>query len=467
LQESLAKGEMPEFCSHCGAIETPTWRKLYVKYVDGQNTALDAAEGEGELIGVQALEKDADTGKVTRFVIRKMLKKTKDSQPGVGFETAMVCNPCGLWFKKTKEMRPSEKWHKVTARRRKRQRNEDEATDSMEPESEAFFTDQFGPEDSAEASNSDENALPTDGSPIRRTQVKRVRSNSMLAVSRRPGDETSLAAPSDARAVQSSPVRYRGSQETPIELDLTPAPIRRLLFPSPRQAGISKSLEDGSPSQRKSVSPSELSGQKRRVTPSKAAIGSNDNDLTVFGAIAYGKENIEPIDDTDELAYLFESPSQALFRTPQRKSATKKSPLAFNPKTPTQSTQKRGVFSPNVNAANGAPGGADGCVLSPSSSRYFLRSTPSRIERTPGGRSQTQGQHTTTQEMTPFTRHLADMLNDAAAIQDAAFTSPSRQFDFTDLPTFSTPGREMNWKEFDEMLSSEFAQADEQGGAGP
>jgi hypothetical protein len=59
--------------------------------------------------------------------------------------------------------------------------------------------------------------------------------------------------------------------------------------------------------------------------------------------------------------------------------------------------------------------------------------------------------------MTPFTRHLADMLNDAAAIQDAAFTSPSRQFDFTDLPTFSTPGREMNWKEFDEMLSSEFA----------
>jgi hypothetical protein len=93
---------MPEFCSHCGAIETPTWRKLYVKHVDGQNTALDAAEGEGEIIGVQTLEKNPDTGKVTKFVIRKMLGKAKDAQPGPGFVTAVVCNPCGLWFKKTK-----------------------------------------------------------------------------------------------------------------------------------------------------------------------------------------------------------------------------------------------------------------------------------------------------------------------------------------------------------------------------
>jgi hypothetical protein len=452
---------MPEFCSHCGAIETPTWRKLYVKHVDGQNTALDASEGEGEIIGVQTLEKDPDTGKVTKFVIRKMLGKAKDAQPGAGFVTAVVCNPCGLWFKKTKHMRPAEKWHK-SIRRRKRQRSGEDATDGMEPDSEAFFTDQLGPEDSAEASNSDEHPPLRDRSPSRRLQVKRVRSNSMLAASSlQINAQRALPVPTDTRAVQSSPIRFRGSQETPIELDLTPKPIRRLVFPSPRQVGVSKNLEDGESPLRKSISPPGEGAQKRRVTPSKIALGNDDNDVTVFGAVTLEKENIAPLDDADELAYLFESPTQALFRTPQRKSTAKKAGFGSIPKTPTLSTQKPNAFSPNFNAANGAQGVADGCMLSPSSSRYFLRSTPSRLERTPGGRS---GQHVMAQEMTPFTRHLADMLNDGAAIPEVAFTSPSRQFDFTDLPAFSTPGREMNWKDFDEMLSSEFVSVDEHGG---
>jgi hypothetical protein len=332
----------------------------------------------------------------------------------------------------------------------------------MEPDSEAFFTDQLGPEDSAEASNSDEQPPLRDSSPSRRMQVRRVRSNSMLAASSRQiNAEVVLPAQVDTRAIQSSPIRFRGSQETPIELDLTPKPTRRLLFPSPRQAGVPKNLENGESPLRKSTSP-DANGQKRRVTPSKAAPGNTDNDVTIFGAVAFEKENIAPLDETDELAYLFESPTEALFRTPQRKSTTKKAPFGIIPKTPTMSTQKRSVLSPNVNAVNGAQGVVDGCMLSPSSSRYFLRSTPSRLERTPGGRS---GQHGTAQEMTPFTRHLADMLNDGAAIQEAAFTSPSRQFDFTDLPTFSTPGREMNWKDFDDMLSSEFVPVDEHGGS--
>ena len=59
------------------------------------------------------------------------------------------------------------------------------------------------------------------------------------------------AAAALSRAIQSSPARPRavGSEDCPIELDdhLTPKPLRRLLFPSPRKDGSFKTLDEDSP----------------------------------------------------------------------------------------------------------------------------------------------------------------------------------------------------------------------------
>lgn len=70
--------------------------------------------------------------------------------------------------------------------------------------------------------------------------------------------------------------------------------------------------------------------------------------------------------------------------------------------------------------------------------------------------------------MTPWSRQFAQMLSDANDTT-AAFTSPSRHFDFSDLPTFTTPGRLLNdtdWEGLEGILSSEFASYDSGQGEG-
>lgn len=464
---------MPVYCSHCGAIETPTWRKIYVKEVAGKPSPLDSAEAEGETIGIENLTTDDETGEVLSFLIRKSMKKTKDNEIGVGFNELTVCNPCGLWFHKFRNMRPEDRWHRKCAPRKKKSKagGEGFSTDGVEPQSEAFFTDQPGPEDSNESSKendqgqADQGAAKEDAAP--RAPLQRPRANSMQpqVATRRP-NSSGNAGPSRRntalmREVQSSPIRFNGSQDEPIELDLTPdgKSYRRLLFPSPRRPGETKSLE-GSPAPKTATSPPGDAQVERTVL--KAVSSGDEVTVNVFGT--FDKENQAPsLDDHDDLATLFEGSPGSLFRTPRRKTPLKQTPRSQRQvsdllKTPTPSTRKRKALEPSQNAANNADINANDFTTSPSG-RYFLRSTPSRLERTPGGRSISGSGHV---EPSPFSRHLAQMLNEANGI-DGVMTSPSRQFDFSDLPTFNTPGREMDWKGLDEILSSEFANYDGNG----
>ncbi|KAF2161331.1 hypothetical protein M409DRAFT_69920 [Zasmidium cellare ATCC 36951] len=472
LQESIARGESPVFCVHCGAIETPTWRKMYVKEVDGKPGPLDEVEGEGETIGIENMEKDED-GEVIKFRIRKSVKAKQDSEFVAGFEQVIVCNPCGLWFKKFRSMRPSDRWHrKPSARKSRKPKGDDNlATDGAEPQSEAFFTDQIAPEDAVEDSNSADDTQKDNTTLSQRNLAPlRPRANSVQPQpARRTSDNINAGQvrrnAAMSRDVQSSPVRTQGSQDSPIELDLTPQPTRRLLFPSPRQAGETKSLEDGA--NRGSASPkANASGEK----PSLKVVGVVEEttvNVNVFEAFTSDKENMAPpLNDTDDLSHLFEGSPGALFKTPLRKTPSKN---AFNPtndllKTPTQSSRKRKPLTPSQNAANNADMNGESLLTSPSQSRYFLRSTPSRLERTPGGRSVSGGNQLPGDGISPFSRHIAQMLSDANGMGEA-FTSPSRQYDFSDMPTFTTPGRDqVDWKGLDEILNSDFANYDENGG---
>ena len=481
LQNSIANGEMPQFCSHCGAIETPTWRRLYVKECEGKPGPLDSHEGEGETIAVEVTESDEATREATKFVIRKSMKKTKDSVPGPGFKDVMVCNPCGLWFNRFRNMRPSEKWGRKAGTRKSKKAKPGEpgmSTDGLEPQSEAFFTDQMAAEDAADNAEMDGEGQ-VDGTTAGAEMpppTRRPRANSMQAQQSNRGNgygelNASQLDAALVRAVQSSPARYQGSQASPIEInDLTPRPTRRLLFPSPRRDGQVKSLDDNGQVSLKSTPPSgKGSAQKLSFSP-KAGLDLTfgQTDTNVFEAFTFDKENIAPgLDlEDDDLAHLLEGSPIALFKTPLRKTPAKPGSTPRQAlKTPTPaSSRKRKPLTPNPNAANNADmNHVNDFMTSPSSSRYFLRSTPSRLDRTPRSLSNTPGRRSNGsggQGPSPFSRHLAQMLSDTNDTSSHNFTSPSRAFDFSDLPTFTTPGRMLNdcdWEGLDGILSSEFA----------
>ena len=486
---------MPPFCSHCGAIETPTWRRLYLKCCPGKPSRLDEVEGEGETIGVEALEHD-DAGEVTKFLIRKAVKRVKGVEIGRGWGCVQVCNPCGLWFNKFRSMRPPDKWGRKSVRRKsqKDRSHDGPATDGLEPrsdfpqsdypQSEAFFTDAAGPEDAGEGvdTNIDPQLDGAAAEAPRNPLFRRPRASSMQQQRRPSGeDATWNASQRDAalaRAIQSSPARFQGSQESPIELEDTPAkPTRRLLFPSPRKEGETKSLDDNDLPPRKSLSPcSDGSTEKQTSFAKRIATFDGQINVSIFEAFTVDKENMPPpLDEDDDLAHLFDGSPTALFKTPRKtpaKSSTPRSSTLMDQllKTPTPASRKRKPLTPNANAANGANLRAataemNDFMTSPSSSRYFLRSTPTRLANTPGRSSlhSTQQGGDGSQEPSPFSRHLAQMLSDAN--ETAAFTSPSRPFDFSDMPTFTTPGRAaMDWDNLEQIMSSEFGVYDENQG---
>ncbi|KAK3066172.1 hypothetical protein LTR53_017588, partial [Teratosphaeriaceae sp. CCFEE 6253] len=346
LEASLAKNEMPTHCIHCGAIETPVWRKLWVRVYDGKPSPLDEAEGEGETIGLETLEHDPETNEVTKFMVRKSMKRSQQSRPGEGFEGVTVCNPCGLWFNKFRNMRPPEKWHRKTGGRRPKQLKNPAggdgfATDGLEPPSEAFFTDAVGPEDAVD----DEPSLhdtQLDGTgpglQMQWPQVARKRANSLQPLSRRRSSDGMNASQLDAaltRAVQSSPVPFRGSQHSPIEIpDITPRPIRRLLFPSPRHNGEVKSLDDNGQASLNATSPAGKGSASKQSDLLKAGVMVEDMNVNVFDAFTFDKENADPaMDLDDDLMRLFEGSPLAMAKmpgkTPLRTTMTPRSQRQF------------------------------------------------------------------------------------------------------------------------------------------
>ncbi|KAK0288247.1 hypothetical protein LTR91_009315 [Friedmanniomyces endolithicus] len=485
LETAVANNKMPEFCSHCGAIETPTWRKLYVRYFTGSPSPLDSCEGEGETVAVESVTQDPATNEITQYLIRKSIKRGKAFPPGDGFNSVTVCNPCGLWFNKFRCMRPEEKWAYTTFKRRSRQSQQPggtsgdgPVTDGAEPQSDAFFyTDQAGPEDVADQVGGGD--IAQGGRPPATTQTQRSaptrpRANSLQPVVRRRSGGGMNASQLDAaltRAVQSSPP-FRGSQHSPIEIsDITPRPTRRLLFPSPRRDGEVKSLDDNGQASLNATPPSGKGSGSNTLSSLKGGTSAEDTNFNVFDAFLLDKENMEPgLDLDDDLMHLFQGSPTAMFKTP-RKTPTKTGTTPRSPQThlddllkpTTPSSRKRKPLSPNPNAANNPTASTNDFMTSPSSSRYFLRSTPSRQDRTPARASQTAV--AALNDMTPFSRHIAQMLTEATESVDngggaAALSTPSRALDFGDLPTFSTPGKnlvEMDWSGVEEMLSSEFA----------
>lgn len=250
-----------------------------------------------------------------------------------------------------------------------------------------------------------------------------------------------------ARAPSSSPASIEGTKESPIELgDLTPQPTRRLLFPSPRREGEVKRLDN-------------------MALPGAKPVMSSIIEMAIVEEEDVDKENSHPAKDEeqrsrvdDDLAHLFEcSPGMFRARTPPRpgkpttpsrrndgEDGEKGAALLATP-TPARRTLKDS--SVNNTPVTRASASAFLPTFSPRETRTFQPSTPSRGK---GGDAPSQ---TNEQTMTPFTRQLTRLLNgNGGGLLDGGKDVPpleghdeSTPFDFADLPTFTTPGRTLDF----------------------
>ena len=87
LEKAVAAGEMPPFCEHCGAIETPTWRKAWVKLYSGTPDNVHLSTEDGGIVTWQPLQTDVN-GAITLYrVVKKTLLPNDE-----GFSEILLCN---------------------------------------------------------------------------------------------------------------------------------------------------------------------------------------------------------------------------------------------------------------------------------------------------------------------------------------------------------------------------------------
>jgi hypothetical protein len=375
LMEAIEAGEIPPYCENCGAIETPTWRKAFAKIVEGSLTAeVEAAEGQSYLL-VEELEKD-DDGKILRT---RVIKKSKDPVVDVGFKEFQMCNPCGIWMKNHKSWRPQSRWDKDTSQipKKKRRRagkkplGDPSATSELNLPSEMVNLEDDDGSSPAEmdlqpaADDGREPTLPlVNGTPVGNEAAK----DKSL--------EVSLQAQL-AKAIQSSPARFLANQPSPVELPEL-GQTRRLLFPSPRKAGVSKSLDE--------IADEPTPSQGADAAKDTAADSESDSEQPD----SVDKENCPPEKNAeDDLNSLFDEAEE----TP---TTPKSAPVDHRFKTPAART----------------PSGPH--LPSPSPWRSDIFSSANRALLFPQTPQRSLPVNDTT-ESSPFTAQLAALLSDANA----------------------------------------------------
>lgn len=97
LEQAVRNGEMPQYCSNCGAIETPTWRKISTQNKDGVPEYYDYSEKPGQVTAIEVLDRDSAGRPTKHRIIKKTLAPEEDKSQ---WQTRLLCNrewsPVGL-----------------------------------------------------------------------------------------------------------------------------------------------------------------------------------------------------------------------------------------------------------------------------------------------------------------------------------------------------------------------------------
>lgn len=265
LENALAQNEMPPYCDNCGTIDTPAWRRVFARTLAGPlyDSVELWPESQGAFVWKQVVE-EAEDGTIRTFRAYKLSKGPEDK--GDDWANVTLCNrkfngfsermntanqiiACGLWFHKNKCMRPQEKWmrnpkdpnqKKKRAYRPKSKRvaakkgqDEDSKSDAPDPGSEGSSPADGATE--AEVEVEDDRQRPTTEvvEPDLPAMQGRAPSAQPTMSGRDPVSAHRPSAGPETRAFQSSPGHSAESQNHLAEVNLTPKPLRRQLFPSP------------------------------------------------------------------------------------------------------------------------------------------------------------------------------------------------------------------------------------------
>ncbi|KAL3423261.1 gata transcription factor [Phlyctema vagabunda] len=402
LELAIEKGQMPPFCSNCGSIDTPTWRKAFAKEIEGVPPYYDYSDGPGKVTAIDILARDLQ-GKPTSYrLIKKSLAKSDNKGE---FKEIALCNPCGIWMSKYKSQRPEEQYIKsikeAPPKRIRKKKNRSTAA----PTSEAYYpmSEGYFPQSDFQHPPSESNFVPQmsfTGTPSVSEPQPQIshdygqRRASFSQESKRiiKPMTSDVASAALERAIQSSPARWMGTRNSPINVDDDFGSTRRTLFPSPaKSAGV----------------PSTASEVHTQVTT--VAVELESLKAVVESA---NKENCPPtldIEEDPEILALFEE-DMARPKTPEQKTPQQ------NPfKTPTRPTPSHRPVTRSVSKSNRS-------VRSPSQLLLMAQKTPTR---TPRSVRRSPRNHQPSIFDSPFTATLNQLMMGS---NDHTF-SPSRHLD--------------------------------------
>lgn len=243
LEKAVESGQMPTFCSNCGAISTPTWRKIFTQLCEGSPEFPVFSDKPGCVTAIIIVGRDENEKPTKYQVIKKALGPTEEKSQ---WREDILCNSCGIWLSKYRAHRPEERWEddpaqigkprkKSNGQKSRSKKAKSQNKLSANPTSEAYFTtDPIGPDDQ-------------DPSPRGADEVMLLRGPTTEPPSRERGSKSQSAGPADSFEYQdgqgSTHSRGSGTAQSPVALEEGGmGKTRRLLFPSPKKDGQPKVL---------------------------------------------------------------------------------------------------------------------------------------------------------------------------------------------------------------------------------
>ncbi|KAI5924681.1 hypothetical protein F4810DRAFT_112420 [Camillea tinctor] len=397
LEEAISHGQMPSFCQNCGAIQTPTWRKVWKQVHKGVPEYHEYSEKPGHVTAIKILQRDDDDKPTSYEIIKKSLGPTDNKS---AWTEVLLCNPCGIWFSKWKAHRPADKWEKdeqrLTQTRKKR------ANGAGPSRSKKSRTKNDGQTNlTSEACPPTDPMGPLDGSlsPKESTLNMLNLGQQVDNVSEKGSGKGRKRTTTEARDRGSTHSRGTGTPGSPIMLDEELGTTRRLLFPSPRKDGEQRVLGEVAVN---IVQTSELSGSKEDEYEAE-------------------KENRGPILKGQGMA---NNDFADLFGTPPRPSTPPPKGASSGPfKTPTRPTPSHRPITRSVTKSKrsgrstNSPNQLDPSHTPTRTPRSALRRSPRHLLA--AHHLEDQGPET------PLTKSLSQLLADA---EHFVMPSPSRAF---------------------------------------
>ncbi|RSM14496.1 hypothetical protein CDV31_005385 [Fusarium ambrosium] len=442
LEMAILNGEMPPFCANCGAIETPTWRKIWVQELEGVPQYVEYSDKPGQITAILITKRDEQNVPLAYRIVKKSLglKDIRDA-----WTEQLLCNPCGIWIGKYRVHRPQDKWANafgpLCQSRRKRGSSTNPNPSSSKakkartksisypnPTSEAYpTTDPVGPVEPSSPKQSG-SLVPT------KEQGGDVPMGNTLALPSFDGLPNHDGNRSNPGSTHSRSSRGLGTAESPIEMDIDDdlGNTRRLLFSSPQKDSTMKTLGEIDANVVKLAEyrqDKELTVEKENVTAEARDERQNEQDAleALFHSPARpstpspkskAKTRSERQSEQDALEALFRSPARPSTPPPKSKAEAQTTPF----KTPTRPTPNHRPITRSVSRSIRSVRG----MMSPSQ-QALLQKTPTKTPRSAGLR---RSPRLNVENLfdTPTCRTITQLLSEPNLDLD------NTQFDFSSLP---------------------------------